>query len=278
MDANQADLKLVADLSAKAVTPTVIKDEKEHFIVVPAGREIRSLRDFQFAEPPLKKAGKVQVEDVASFAGYFLRFRDKDSMIFGLPETFTFTGILDYHVEKDGAAREKAHRVVLELRQTERWKKWKGMNRQPKGQEEFAQFIEDNLPDIYAPEGSHYPPAAVMLEVSRSLQASSSYQFSQATNLKNGQRGLAYREQIEGVAGPAGELQIPDEFIVRVPIFLNQKPVEIRCRLRFRISGGKLSMWYDMLRVDEMLAAEFETARLAVATSSECDVLLGAAN
>ena len=44
-----------------------------------------------------------------------------------------------------------------------------------------------------------------------------------------------------------------------------------------RASGGKLSMWYDMLRVDEMLAAEFETARQAVAASAECEVLLGAA-
>jgi uncharacterized protein YfdQ (DUF2303 family) len=277
MDANQADMKLVADLATKSVTPTVIKDEREHFIVLPEGAEIRSLRDFQFAEPPLKKAGKVTAEDVPSFAAYFQRFRDDDSMIFGLPEKFTFTGILDYHIAKDGAAREKAHQVILELRQTARWKTWKGNNKTPMAQEQFAQFIEDNLPDIYAPDGTDYPPAAVMLEVSRSLQASSSYQFNQATNLKNGQRGLTYREQIEGVAGPAGELKIPDAFIVRIPIFLNQKPVEIICRLRFRIQGGKLSMWYDMLRVDEMLAAEFETARAAVAAAAECEVLLGAA-
>lgn len=277
MEADIADVKLVADLAAKGATPLVITTEKEHFIIVPAGTELKSLREFQFSEPPIKKIGTVQVEDVPSFAGYFMRFRDKDSMIFGLPEKFTFTGILDYHVEADGPARRKEHKVHLELRQTKRWKTWHGMNRQPKAQEEFAQFIEDNLPDIYAPEGTSFPSAAVMLEVSRSLTASSSYQFSSVTNLKNGQKGVCFREVIEGQAGPAGELQIPDEFNIRVPIFLNQKPIDVRCRLRFRISSGKLAMWYDMLRVDEMLAAEFETARVAVAAAAGAEVLLGQA-
>lgn len=277
MEANQADVEFVARLGAETKTPTVFSSEKEHFIVVPAGMELRSLRDFQYAEAPLRKVGTVTCEDVPSFAGYFQRFKDDNSMIFALPEKFTFTGILDYHVAADGEARRKEHKVHLELRKTQRWKIWFESNRKPKSQEEFAQFIEDNLPDIVKPENTAYPSSAEMLEVSRSLNAATNYQFTQVTNLKNGQRVVNYRETIESGAGPAGELPIPDEFIIRVPIFLNQPAVDVRCRLRFRISSGKLSMWYDMLRVDEMLAAEFETARMAVAAAAECDVLLGTA-
>lgn len=277
MEANIADVEFVAELGAKTKEPTLFTTEKEHFIVIPAGMELKSLREFQFAEPPLKKVGTVTAEDVPSFAGYFQRFKDADSMIFGLPEKFTFTGILDYHMAGAGEARRKEHKIHLELRQTRRWKTWFANNRQAKNQDDFAQFIEDNLPDIVQPEGTNYPPPAVMLEVSRSLSAASSYQFSQVTNLKNGQKAAFYRETVDGVAGPQGELQIPDEFIIRVPIFLNQAAVDVRCRLRFRINGGKLSMWYDMLRVDEMLAAEFEAARTAVSAAAECEVLLGAA-
>jgi uncharacterized protein YfdQ (DUF2303 family) len=270
-------MNLVAELAAKGATPAVITSEKEHFIIVPAGTELKSLREFQYAEAPIKKTGLAQMLDVPSFAGYFVRFRDEDSMIFSDPEKFTFTGILDMHKEGAGDARRKEHKVHLELRRTKRWLNWWNMNRQPKPQEDFSQFIEDNLPDIFQPEGTQYPSAGIMLEVSRSLAASSSYQFNQATNLKNGQKGLVYREVIEGVAGPQGEIPIPDAFNIRVPIFLNQKPVDVVCRLRYRISSGKLSMWYDMLRVDEMLAAEFEAARIAVSTASGCEVLLGAA-
>lgn len=277
MEFNGADAEFIADLAAKTVTPSVFTTEKEHFIVVPAGMELKSLKEFQYAQAPIKKVGTVTVEDVPSFSAYFRRFRDANSMVFGLPEKFAFTGILDYHVQGDGEAREKLHKVYLELRQTASWKLWKGNNRQQKPQEDFAQFMEDNLQDIFAPEGSNYPPAAVMLEVSRSLAASSNYQFSQATNLKNGQRSVCYRETIDGVAGPLGDMPIPDEFLIRVPVFLNQTPVQVRCRLRYKITSGKLTMWYDMLRVEEMLLTEFETARTAVAAAAECDVLLGAA-
>ena len=274
----KAALEYTAGLATDALKPVIHTVEKEHFIVVPEGMELRSLKEFQYAEPPARKAGHVQVQDVASFAEYFLRFRDKDSMVFADPQAFTFTGILDYHEETaEGAARACKHKVGLTLRTTKRWDTWKGANAKPKSQEDFATFIEDNLADIYAPEKSNYPPAAVMLEVSRTLEASSQYTFTQTTNLKNGQRVAQYREQINGVAGPQQEIQIPDEFVVRLPIFLNQPPVEVRCRLRFRINNGKLTMWYDMLRVDEMLAAEFETARAGVAEAAKCLVLLGAA-
>lgn len=101
MEADYADVKLVADLAAKGATPLVITSEKEHFIIVPAGTELISLRDFQYAEAPVKKTGLAQMQDVPSFAGYFVRFRDEDSMIFSDPEKFNFTGILDMH--KGGA-------------------------------------------------------------------------------------------------------------------------------------------------------------------------------
>lgn len=278
MEANQADVKFVADLGAKATTPTLFKDEKEHFIVVPAGMEIRSVRDFQFAEPPLTKQGTITVRDVPSFAMYFNRFADADSLIFADPEAHSFTGILDYHCAAAGAARHTRHKVSLTLEKTKRWKVWHGANKKAMGQEEFATFIEDNLAEIWAPEDDPKMPAAAdMLEVSRTLEASTSHTFKSATNLKNGQRNLVYQEQVNGAAGPGGEMQIPDEFCVRVPIFLGQKAVVVRCRLRFRINGGRLSMWYDMLLVDEILRVEFETARKGVEEGCGRTVILGAA-
>ena len=89
-------------------------------------------------------------------------------------------------------------------------------------QEEFATFIEDNLTDIFAPEGSDLPPAAAMLEISRTLEATSSHTFSQRTNLKSGERKLAYNETLNATAGPGEEMSIPDKFIIKLPIFLNQ--------------------------------------------------------
>lgn len=284
MEANEADVKFVAELAQKALQVTVHTGEKEHFAAVPTGFELKSLAAFQYAKAPVDKAGNIAVVDVPGFAGYFNRFKDDDSMIFGDVQAFTFTGILDYHREKDGEARRALHKVKLTLQQTDRWKTWKAKNRQPMSQEEFATFIEDNLPDIFQPEGITkgapdltFPSAADMLEVSRSLTASVSHDFKQSTNLKNGQRGILYVESVNGMAGPQGTLPIPDRFVIRLPIFMNQRPTEVECRLRFKIAGGKLSMWYDMFRVDEMLLAEFEGARIAVTAACEREVILGTA-
>lgn len=286
MEANKADVEFVAGLAEKAAKVVINREEKEHFIILPEGMTLKSLAEFQYAKPPAEKIAAVAVIDVPGFAGYFNRFKDSDSMIFGDPKAFTFTGILDYHREKEKDARRLQHKVTLTMQQTERWKTWKASNKKAMGQEEFAIFIEDNLPDIYQPgavaktgstSDATWPSAADMLEVSRSLTASISHDFKQSTNLKNGQRGILYVEQVNGGAGPQGTLPIPDRFLIRLPVFMNQKPTEIECRLRFKISSGKLSMWYDMFRVDEMLLAEFEGARVAVAAACETEVILGTA-
>lgn len=270
MESNIADVKFVADLAAKTVTPTVVTSEKEHFIVVPAGTELKSLKDFQHAEAPARKAGKARALDITSFASYFNRFKNADSLIFADPGKLTFTGILDYHEAGTGEARYCRHLVELELQTTEAWKAWRDGNRKPKAQGEFAGFIEDNLADIFD------PPAAVMLDVSRELTARSEVNFSQAIRLQDGQTKFTYTETLQsGVT--RGDIEVPESFYIRLAIFLGQPPVEIRCRLRYRLSNGGLTMWYDMYRVGELVLKEFEVAKANVAEATSCQVLLGAA-
>lgn len=272
-----ADFEQIIGLVKGAAQPLVVTTEKDHFIVLPGpnGPVIESLAKYQHADPPAKKHAAVKMEDVAGFAAYFLRYNDADSIIFGDPTNFTFHGVMDYHRNKDGEARLGRHTVTLLLRTTKRWQTWFAANKKNMGQEEFATFIEDNLADIWAPDGS-LPAAADMLEISRTLEATSSYTFSQRTNLKSGERKLGFNETLNATAGPGEEMSIPDKFVIKLPIFLNQAPVEVTCRLRFRINGGKLTMWFDMVRVDEMLAAEFERARLGVQEATGTEILLGA--
>ena len=273
-----ADFEQIIGLVKGAAQPLVVTTEKDHFIVLMGqnGPVIESLAKFQHADPPAKKHAAVKVEDVAGFAAYFLRYNDEDSIIFGDPTNFTFHGVMDYHRNKDGEARLGRHTVTLLLRTTKRWQTWFSANKKNMPQEEFATFIEDNLSDIWAPVDSDLPPAAAMLEISRTLEATSTYSFSQRTNLKSGERKIGFNETLNATAGPGDEMSIPDKFLIKLPIFLNQAPVEVTCRLRFRINGGKLTMWFDMVRVDEMLAAEFERARLGVQEATGAEILLGA--
>ena len=275
MEANKADVEFVAKLATDTVRAQVIATEPEHFAVIPKGYELVSLKGFQEYEKPVKKHGTVTVIDVPGMAGYFTRFQDMDSMIFGNPDKNTFTGILDYHREKAIDGQEAKHRVVFTMRTSEQWKTWFTSNKVSMEQAAFAAFIEDNLPDIFAPDDMPTMPAAAdMLEVSRTLQVTGGHTFQQATNLKDGSRVISYVENNNGVAGAKGDIAIPDRFCIRIPVYLNQPPVLIQCRLRYRISNGKMGMWYDMFRVQEMLTEEFERTRAAVSAACEREVLL----
>ena len=276
MEAHSKDaIELIADLGRTAIKTQIIKDEPEHFAVIPEGHKLVSLKEYQEYEKPIKKHGTLSVIDVPGIAGYFNRFKDEDSMIFGNPDKNTFTGILDFHREDAEDGRDGKHRVVYILRTTERWDTWFVANKTAMSQEAFAAFIEENLPDIYAPNDQPtFPAAADMLEVSRTLQVTGGHQFEQRTNLKDGSRVFSYVENNSGVAGPKGELSVPDRFAIKLPIYMNQPPVTVECRLRYRINNGKMSMWYDMFRIDELLNKEFESARLAVAAACETEVLL----
>jgi uncharacterized protein YfdQ (DUF2303 family) len=275
MEANAADVALVATLAKDTVKVQVINSESEHFAVIPNGYTLVSLREYQEYEKPIKKHGTINVIDVPGMAGYFNRFADDDSMIFGNPDKNTFTGVLDYHREAAADGQECRHRVVFTLRTTERWDTWKAANKQAMGQEQFANFIEDNLPDIFAPDDKpDFPAAADMLEVSRTLQVTGGHTFNQQTNLKDGSRVFSYVENNSGVAGAKGEVAVPDRFAIRLPIYMNQPSVTIECRLRYRINSGKMSMWFDMFRVDELMNKEFESARASVAAACEREVLL----
>ncbi len=272
---NKDAIELISELGKASIKTQIIKEEPEHFAVIPEGHKLESLRAYQEYEKPIKRHGTITTIDVPGMAGYFNRFADEDSMIFGNPDKNTFTGVLDYHSKDDLNGNECKHRVIYMLRTTERWDTWFASNGVAMPQESFATFIEDNLPDIFAPEDQPtFPAAADMLEVSRTLQVTGGHQFEQRTNLKDGSRVFSYVENNSGVAGPKGELSVPDRFAIKLPIYMNQPPVIVECRLRYRINSGKMSMWYAMFRIDELLNKEFEGARTAVAAACDREVLL----
>jgi len=54
---------------------------------------------------------------------------------------------------EDGA-NWRAFRVEFAVPASREWKVWTGRDRKPQDQLEFAELIEDNLPDIVTPDGS----------------------------------------------------------------------------------------------------------------------------
>lgn len=224
------------------------------FVVIPADCKIESLERFQhsqYAENPHRKIGMVSVFDGGSFAEYCNLFSDENSRVFADETKNTVLAVLDYHAaHADGAPRWGQHRVNLKLVESKEWLIWHSKNGAKFTQTEFAEFIEDNTPDIIEPK------PATMLEMARDLQAKTDVDYSSALRLNNGQVQFTYNEQVKGTYG-AGKVEIPEEFVVSIPVYVGAARVSVRARLRYRLLSGKLLIWYNLLRPEVIERAAF---------------------
>lgn len=230
-------LQAVLD-AGKALAGPVYVDEGGAFIVLPAGYQKQDLE--RFMPRPGYTRATVQVATVESFLAYFNRFSDEDSIIFANVEApFGLTGIIDYHQPGDDA-RHGAHRVVYTAPISPQWEAWTKSNRVVMEQEDFAEFVENQINDF------REPPGAEALEIATLLEAKKSVDFVSGIRLSDGQREFKYVETIDG-STKNGSLQLPEVFILGIPIFLDGPPYEITTRFRYRIRESKLALWHHIV-------------------------------
>lgn len=229
------------------------------FAVIPDDCKLEDLTKFrfnQYAERPHRAIGTAAVLDAASFIEYYTLFSDENSRVFADETTSKVLAVLDYHgAGSEGGPRWGQHRVRLDLRSSPEWSTWINRNgvAHKMTQMEFAEFIEDNTPDI------REPSAATMLEMARSLQAKTDVDFSSAIRTNNGQVQFKFTESIKGTYG-SGNVEIPEQFIVGIPVYVGSPRVAITARLRYRLNSGKLSIWYDLLRHEAVEREAFLSA------------------
>ena len=249
-----------------------IKLEGDRLVVFPQpdGKAPHVLDLEKYQAGPTRARGTTTVYDVDGFA------RALDSIAAGAdddrhatyadPDARTITAVLNDDTWRDW-------RIVHPLRLTREWQAWtafEGFHPQV----EFAEFIEDNLADIAAPEPT------TMLEISRSFTATVATKFSTVARLDNGQVQLAYTEEIDGRAGgPGGQVVIPETFTIRVAPFVGSDPADIVCRLRYRINQGDLRIGY-FLPDRERMADEAFAERVTEVTglvNAQAPVFVGPA-
>ena len=245
------------------------------FIVIPNDCKMQSLADVlysKFAPRPHRIVQSVTVRDVGGFVAYYTLFSDPNSRIFADEKKNAVLAILDYHAAGEGAPRWGDHRLTLALEHSDEWAEWIGKNGQDNrmNQVAFAEFIEDHTADIREPD------AATMLEMSRSLQAKTDVDYTSAIRLNNGQVQLAYNEQVKGTYG-AGKVEIPETFLISIPIFTGSIRQPITARLRYRLVSGKLSIWYDLLRYRDIARDAFKGAVAEITDALKATAIKGSA-
>lgn len=229
------------------------------FVLLPTGTKLQSLEQLQDA--PNRARGTVNLRDMASFVAY-VRERTGQAgaeqgantlRIYGqLGPKPGFRAVFNDHGKLRAGWRDDV--AVFDCPLSDEWTRWTSKNGVKMDQETFATWIEDNLPDIAE------PAAADMLEIARSLEAKKKVNFASGLRLSNGEHQITYEEQIDGTAAK-GRLHVPEVFALGVPVFEGGDRYRVEARLRYRIGdGGKLSMWYDLLRPHKIVedAARFQ--------------------
>lgn len=218
------------------------------FTLIPDETKLTSLDIFK--QTPSRRQGNTSLRDAESFCRFVREEKTAETRIYGNLKENRFRAVFNDHngneFEKPIAGWRDYTATYVCPTSTE-WNTWKSKSGQQMNQVAFAQFIEDNLPDIAQ------PPAAEMLEVSRTLEAKKKVNFAQGIRLSNGQNELTYEEQIEGTAGK-GKFKIPEEFTIGIPVLEGGLRYAVQCRLRYRIAdGGNLTMWYEIIRAHKIM-------------------------
>jgi uncharacterized protein YfdQ (DUF2303 family) len=138
------------------------------------------------------------------------------------------------------------------------WKRWMAKSQHEKerkegmAQADFMQFLEDNLQDVVRPEG------ALLLTAAHNFEAKKDVSFKSATRLQDGSIAFLYDEKVNEVSQP-GKIALPSEFTICIPVFEGGAKYEVDARLRYRVNGGGLVLWYELVKTHKILEHAFNT-------------------
>lgn len=254
---------VVAELATRSAGPHRIGDSDLYAVALPEGGQLQLVdlvpaQELRADRPPRRK-GTAHTYDADSFSALVtdLGARDGVARIYASPDDLGFTAVLNDDDTGGGDPGWRDHLVVFALGRTRSWQGWidgQGL----RTQEEFAEHIEDHRADIAD------PPAADMLELAQTIQATIGAKFSGGARLHNGERHASYVEEVQGSAGRAGQMAIPEAMTLRVVPFDGNDPVEVEARIRFRIRDGRLAIGYSLHRADEIERQAFDAVRARI--------------
>lgn len=283
MNDDRTEADAIASLVRESALP-IFKQPSEHgtampLLVNPRNCTVESLE--RFLPLPIRKRAKVTVRDHDSFIDYVKLHQEPGTILFAHLDTAgaSFTAVLDYHLSngdpravgfKPGAPGWGDHRCTLRLEHTPEWKAWVAGNNTPMDQAKFALFLEDNRLDITEPE------AGRVIDIAKSLTATTGSKFKSQVNFENGDRVFAYEEQTTATAGRTGKLAVPEKLKLKLPVFINGPELPIEAWFRYRVKDGELVLFYSLIHAHKVIEAAVATSRAAIEGETKLQVHHGA--
>jgi uncharacterized protein YfdQ (DUF2303 family) len=231
-------------------------------------------------EHPTARRGLVQLADAPSFIEYVKRHGTVDTAIYATIDPCRFVAVLDEHPRYiEGSpiplmpASWREFRASFVPALSKEWETWIGRNGSDNAFDsttEFAYFIENNAPDIIK------PSAAELMEMALNFKVSQATSYRAVQRLNDGHMDVQFVNEVNGTAQP-GSVKIPEQFTIEIPLFmgLTAPPKEIEARFRYRLNGGQLRLWYDLVRPQRVIEDAFKDLFREVMDGTSKTVLVG---
>ena len=256
--------------AARIASPVIVGPHGARHILVPEGFRLEAAHDPHALPPHIIKTAVV-VDQRSSLSAYANRFADDRSILIADYDAGSIKAVLDWHFDngrdEEGCLepQPREHTCTLKLRPSEEFKRWAEMENAFHGQAEFAAFLEENAVDVIDPE------PAVLIEISRDLEGTQGVTFKSSTRLENGDRSFVYETETRA----KGDIKVPREFVLSIPLYEGEEPVPLRCAFRWRINAGQLQMGFIWRRVEYQRRAHFMQIATAAAEETGRPVFFG---
>jgi uncharacterized protein YfdQ (DUF2303 family) len=247
------DIQLALDAGRQMADPYFLETGKIWSLRTRHGVAVVDLSGDEYRDRPRRKTGTTTVDDIDSLLAYIGKHGDPDTTeVYACTQNLQFVAVLDAHGKAGEQADWCGHRVALSAEFHPRFATWKGMDRRWMTQEDMAGFIETNMSAVVEPD------AATLLEIVSSFQAVTNVAFKAGIQTQSGQRVLSYVESTSASAGAKGEIQVPAQLTLGLPVFrASRKRDVVEARFQFRVRQGDLSMRYVLVDLDDVIQAGF---------------------
>lgn len=282
-------------------------------LILPEGKRAVSIRSFldEFRETPERIEGEARIRDLDSFISHTRRFADSGSVVFANDSAFdpgsdintvspTLTAIFDYHhpesdqegIRIDAAAegaRWCGHRAVYTMQVSKEWAAWHEADGKLLTQTEFAEFVEEHILDVINPPaeaekserlkeiiratGGNLATQAKLMELSRGLAVHAADTVKSATNLSSGEMEVQYvTEHKDGAGKP---IKVPNMFLIAIPVFHKGPRYMLPARLRYRLAGGGIKWFFQLVDADRAASDAFDEVVTKVIVDTSLPVFRG---
>jgi uncharacterized protein YfdQ (DUF2303 family) len=294
------DLKALRDLTDDAGTEIVHINLDEPLPGLPnnipalldrkAGRVLGVSELFEkYRTRPALKSGTAHVTAIESFIDLVNRHKTDDSVIFADTDWTepSLLAVIDYHEAKaSGSADWLKHRIVYDFPLTDEWKAWIACDGRVMEQEDFAEWFEEHLPELSAPDSQEsedflanyglkvaYPNE--ILALTRGISVHVESRVKNNITLQSGEGEITFEEEHKD-AKTGVKLAVPGLFILSIKPFKMGSACRIPVRLRYRVAGGAVKWLFKMLRPEEYITQEILRDCERAASETELPLYHGA--